>query len=132
MVTPICCVTSTVALPDLVESAADVAVTVTNAGSGACDGAVYRPPAVIVPQVDPTHPVPLNPQVTAVLLEPVTVAVNCWRAPTLSDGLLGETVTTMLFGATIVTGVEPVIDPFESEVAVTVTIFGLGAVAGAV
>jgi hypothetical protein len=87
---------------------------------------------VIVPQVDPTHPVPVNPQVTAVLLEPVTVAVNCCLAPTLSDGPLGETVTTILFGATMVTTVEPVIDPFESEVALTVTTLGLGAVAGAV
>jgi hypothetical protein len=87
---------------------------------------------VIVPQVDPTQPIPLNPQVTAVLLDPVTVAVNCCFAPTLSDGLLGETVTMMLLGATMVTGVEPLIDPFESAVAVTVTTLGLGAVAGAV
>jgi hypothetical protein len=118
--------------PNLVESAADVAVTVTKAGSGAWDGAVYRPLVLIVPQVDPTQPTPLSLQVTEVLLDPVTVAVNCCCAPVLMEGSLGETVTLMLLGAPIETVVDPDIVPFESEVALTVTVFGLGAVAGAV
>jgi hypothetical protein len=86
----------------------------------------------MVPHSDPTQPIPLRLQVTAVLLVPVTLALNCCCDPALTDGLLGVTATVMLLGATIVAVVEPVIAPFESEVAVTVTLFGLGAVAGAV
>ena len=61
-------------------------------------------------------------------------AVEIYSEPliALTDGLLGVTATVMLLGATIVAVVDPVIAPFESEVAVTVTLFGLGAVAGAV
>lgn len=73
----ICCVTCTEALPDLVGSATDVAVTVTKGGLGAADGAVYRPLVEMVPQSVPVQPVPLRLHVTAVLLDPVTVALNC-------------------------------------------------------
>jgi hypothetical protein len=131
MLTAICSVTVTVALADLLESAADVAVTVTNGGSGAAEGAVYRPADVIVPQSAPIQPTPLSPQVTAVLLDPVTLAVNCCFAPVPTDGPLGEMLTLMELGAPIVTVVEPDIAPSISEVAVTVTLFGLGAVPGA-
>jgi hypothetical protein len=121
-----------VANPDLVLSATDVAVTVTNGGSGASDGAVYRPDEVIVPQVELKQPIPLSPHVTAVLLVPVTAALNCCCAPVFKDGPLGVTVTPILFGPTMVAVVEPEIDPFESDVAVTVTTFGVGTVVGAV
>ena len=77
MVIPTVCVTVTDALADLLGSATDVAVTVTNGGLGAVEGAVYRPDEVILPQSVPTQPVPLRLQVTAVLLVPVTLAVNC-------------------------------------------------------
>ena len=87
---------------------------------------------VIAPQSEPAHPVPLNPHVTAVLLDPVTVAVNCCFAPALSDVSEGETVTPIVVGATIFTAVEPEMAPFASDVAVTVTVFGEGTVAGAV
>ena len=46
--------------------------------------------------------------------------------------LFGETLTLTVPGAEIVTVVEPVIEVFESNVAVTTTVFGLGGVAGAV
>ena len=132
MLTPICAVTVTVALPDLVESAADVAVIVTNGGLGAEDGEVYKPVVLIVPHDEPTQPIPLSPHVTDVLLDPVTVAVNCCFAPAPTVGASGETLTLMELGDPIVTVAEPDIAPFMSEVAVTVTMFGLGAVAGAV
>lgn len=132
MLTPICSVMVTLALPDLVESAADVAVTVTNGGLGAEDGAVYRPVVLIVPHDEPMQPTPLSPHVTDVLLDPVTVAVNCCFAPAPTAGSLGETLTLMEPGDPIVTVAEPDTAPFMSEVAVTVTVFGLGAVPGAV
>jgi hypothetical protein len=132
IVTPICCVISRLAVPDLVVSATEVAVTVTKLGLGASDGAVYRPVEVILPQIVPAQPVPLMLQVTEVLLVPVTVAVNCCFPPTPTDGFAGETLTAMLFGATIVTTVEPEIAPLKSDVAVTNTVFGAGAAAGAV
>lgn len=69
--------TVTDALADLVGSAADVAVTVTNGGLGTADGAVYRPLLEMVPQMLPAQPEPLRLQLTAVLADPVTVAVNC-------------------------------------------------------
>ena len=63
----------TVAEPDLVASACDVATTLTAAGLGRVAGAVYRPVALIVPLPLP----PVTDHVTAVLVELVTVAVNC-------------------------------------------------------
>ena len=85
-----------------------------------------------MPQSEAAHPVPLNPQVTEVLLDPVTVALNCCCAPASTDGSEGETVTPICDGAAIVAVVEPEMAPFVSDVAFTVTVFGDGAVAGAV
>ena len=60
--------------PDLVESAEDVAVTVTVAGFGTGNGgAVYSPVLSTVPLAAP----PVTAQVTAVFDVPVTFAVNC-------------------------------------------------------
>ena len=65
--------TVTAALAVLVESAAAIAVTVTcNGWSG--EGAVYRPVVEIVPVWVLPPVTPLTCQVTAVLVEPVTVA----------------------------------------------------------
>ena len=63
----------TFAEPDFVASACEVAVTVTCAGLGTVDGAVYSPLAEIVPLAAP----PVTLQVTAVFVVPVTLAVNC-------------------------------------------------------
>jgi hypothetical protein len=61
------------AVPDLVVSAADVAVIVTLAGKPlAMVGAVYKPLALMVPPLEG-----VTAQVTAVLVAFVTVAVNC-------------------------------------------------------
>jgi len=87
---------------------------------------------VIVPQAAPAQPNPLTLQVTAVLLDPVIVAVNCCFAAMFSSALLGEILTFTVTGAIIVTVVEPDIDGVESDVAVTTTALGLGAVFGAV
>jgi hypothetical protein len=70
-------VTVALADPDFVVSAWDTAVTVTVAGLGTAEGAVYSPEVEIVP-TDEFPPVTLFAcQVTAVLEVPVTVAVNC-------------------------------------------------------
>jgi hypothetical protein len=46
---------------------------------------VYIPVEEILP--------PLAFQLTAVLLVPLTLAVNCWPFPTCSDAALGSTAT---------------------------------------
>lgn len=80
----------------------------------------------------PAQPKPVTLQVTAVLLFPVTAALNCCWAPVFSWTLAGETVTPTCVLDEIVTVVDPDIDRFDREVAVTTTVAGLGAVAGAV
>jgi len=125
-------VTVTVAVPDFVGSATDVAVTVTNDGLGGVAGAVYKPPVVILPQDGPPQPNPVTLQVTPVLVDPVTVALNCCCAPVLSSTLPGDTLTLTTEGAITVTVVEPEIAWFDSDVALTLTIFGVGALDGAV
>jgi hypothetical protein len=65
-------VTVTMAEPDLEVSAWDVPVTLTWAGAGTVEGAVYTPAAVMVPFAAP----PTTLQFTAVFEVPVTVAVN--------------------------------------------------------
>ena len=85
----------------------------------------------MVPQVVPAQANPLNVHVTAVLLAPVTVALNCrWPfTPTELDS--GETVTPTLDEATVAV-VEPETPGLVMDIAVTFTVSGLGAVAGAV
>lgn len=120
----------TTALLDLVESAFEVAVTVTCAGVGTAAGAVYRPVDEIVPQVAPEQPVPAKLQVTAVFVVPVTVAVNCRVFRTTSCTVVGETCTTTGGRIVTVTDDDLVISAFA--VAVTVTCAGFGTAAGAV
>lgn len=109
--------TVTVAEADLVESAALVAVTVK---LPAVLGAVNRPDVEMEP--------PLADQVTAVLLEPVTVAVNCCVPPVASEAEPGLTETATVWGAVTVTVAEA--DWVESATLVAVTVY-VPATAGA-
>src|SRR5271157_4119133 len=83
----------TVAEPDMVGYASNVAVTATSGGLGTLAGAVYRPLLVTVPHARPVQPLPDTLQITTVLLVPVTVAVNCVCFPVCTCALAGETVT---------------------------------------
>jgi hypothetical protein len=85
-------VTVTVADPDLGEFACEVAMTLTVAGFGTVDGAVYSPPLEIVPFDAP----PLTLQVTAMFDVPVTVAVNCSVFPVATLALAGATETVIV------------------------------------
>ena len=111
--------TVTVAVADLVESATEVAVTETWAGFGTDEGAVYRPPLVMVPQADPAQPDPARLQVTAVLEVFVTVAVNCCCFPATTPAEVGETLTAT--GKATVTVAEPDFEGSARETASTVT-----------
>ena len=61
----------------LLVSAELVAVTVTVAGDGTAEGAVYSPLLAIVPQAVALHPAPCKVHVTAVFEVPTTDAFNC-------------------------------------------------------
>jgi hypothetical protein len=69
-------VSVTVAWAFLVVSACETAKTVTDAGFGSVCGAVYTPVVLMVPIIASPPGSPFTCQVTAVLVEPVTVAVN--------------------------------------------------------
>ena len=77
MLTDIVSLMLTVALPDLVLSATEIAVTLTWFGVGALLGAVYRPLVDMVPHVAPVQPLPATLHDTAVFVVSVTVAVSC-------------------------------------------------------
>ena len=124
------CVMVTVEDADFVVSAFEVAVTVTVAGLGTAEGAVYRPLLEIVPQVAPEQPLPLRLQLTAVLDMPVTVAVNCCVLPTTTVAVIGETLTPT--AGRMVTLAEAVFVESAFDFAVMVTRAGLGRVPGAV
>jgi hypothetical protein len=87
--------TVTFVVADLLASALLRAVTAKVAAEET-EGAVNKPAAEIEP--------PVEVQVTPVLEDPVTVAVNCWVAPELSVGFCGATVTLTGAGG----GVDPV------------------------
>ena len=70
-------VSVTVALATWVVSACEVAVITCVTLAGKIVGAVYKPVVLMVPTFALPPGVPLTAQVTAVLVEPVTVAVNC-------------------------------------------------------
>jgi hypothetical protein len=122
----------TVALSNFVLSATETAVTVTATGFGIVAGAVYNPPAVIVPTVASPPAVPLTSHVTAVFAEFATVAVNCCVPFTATLGVFGETVTVTAGGAVTVTDAVPLLVLSACETAVTVTVAGAGTDAGAV
>jgi hypothetical protein len=85
----------------------------------------------MLPHVVPAHPAPLRLHVTAVFVEPVTLAANCCCAPMPTEAVPGETVRLTLEDV-IVSVVEATTPGLEIEPAVTVTDAGLGAEAGAV
>jgi len=113
----------TAALADLVGSATLWAVTVTVCDVRTLDGAVYRPAEEIVPTDG------LMDQVSAALLAPETVAVNCC----VSDGsklTVDGLRDTVIAWRTVITAVAA----FEGSamlVAVIVTVWVVGAVLGA-
>src|SRR3954451_9962265 len=77
-------VTVTVAEPDEPGATVLVARTVTAAGDGTVAGAVYLPPASMVPIVPSPPVMPLTLQIT-VAVAPVTVAVNACEPPVCTD-----------------------------------------------
>jgi hypothetical protein len=79
-----------------VESAALVAVILTDPGLGTSAGAVYRPPTEIVPTVTLPLDTPFTLHVTAVLEVPVTVGVNCCVPPTATVAVTGEMETVIV------------------------------------
>jgi hypothetical protein len=84
----------TVAVPVIVASATDFALTVTAAGLGTVAGAVYFPLVSIVPQLAPEQPDPEALQVTAGFAPlGVTVAWNFWTPPVRTGVLEGNMVT---------------------------------------
>jgi len=101
--------TVTVADADFVESAALVAVTLK---VPAALGAVYRPPVETVPLV--------ADQFTAVLLLPVTVALNCWVPLLNIEADTGEIVTATTGAALTVTFADA--DLVESATLVALTV----------
>ena len=112
-----------VALDDLVGSATLCAVTVTVCDVRTLDGPVYRPAEEMVPTDG------LIDQVTAVLLVPKTVAVNCCvpeGAKLTVDGLR-DIVTAWRSMITAVT----VFEGSAMLVAVIITFWVVGAVLGA-
>jgi hypothetical protein len=116
--------------PVLDASAALVAVTVTVAGAGTADGAVYSPVPLTVPQAAALHPAPCTLHVTVVFDVPTTDALSCCVPPVTTEVLLGVTVTTIT--GTMVTLAEAVLLGAAMLVAATVTLGGEGATDGAV
>lgn len=131
-----------VALALFVVSATDVAVSVTVAGEGTAPGAVYLiavPDALvaaeIIPQVAAVQPVPDSAQVTPWFAEsPVTVAVKLEVPLTTTIAVVceSETATPAVAPAVIVIVAAADFVPSVTDVAVIVTVAGLGTVPGAV
>ena len=92
-------------------------------------GAVYRPAEEIVPHEAPLQPVPVRVHVTLVLVEPVTVAMNCCVLPAATLTAVGEIVTAT--GITIVTVAVADFVGSAFEATLTVTCEGVGIAAGA-
>jgi hypothetical protein len=124
--------TVTVALADLVGSATDVAVREKKGGLGGAEGAVNNPEELTVPHTVPAQPVPAIVQVTAVLDEPVTLALNCFCALTPTWAVVGEIEIPTAPPELMVTVADADLVGSDNKVAVTATIGGLGALAGAV
>ena len=84
----------------------------------------------MVPQAVPLQPLPDSLQVTAVFEVFNTAAVNCCCAPVTSWAVAGE-IDTEIGGMTVTVAVLDFVGS-ATEVAMTDTCAGLGAVAGAV
>ena len=84
------------------------------------------------PQVAPEQPAPESVQLTPLFEGSFcTVAVKPVESPAWTEAEAGFTETEMGNGVVIVTGAEADLVPSEMEVAVTETVAGAGAVAGA-
>jgi hypothetical protein len=113
-----------------VESAAETAVTVTTGGEGTVIGAVYTPVAEIMPTVAFPPATLLTLQVTVVLEDPLTVAMNVWVMPVCTLAVIG--VIDTMTGVVMVTCAEADFVGSAADVADTVTVAGVGADTGAV
>src|SRR5262245_44055752 len=121
--------TVTVAEPERFVSALDLAVTVTLEAETEA-GAVYSPLVPIVPTVAFPPTTPFTLQVTPRFWESFcTVAVNCSVAEICSEAEAGETDTAI--GAVTAIVADAVFEASATDVAVSVTEAGLGALAGA-
>src|SRR5271168_3506513 len=114
----------------LVVSACDVTLTVTTPGLGTIAGAVYKPDALIFPQLEPVQPVPETPHDTAVFALPVTCAENCTEAAGASLAEVGE-IVILTTGTTVTVALADLVGS-ATEVAVTEKNGGLGGAGGAV
>ena len=125
------------AVPVLVESAALVAVMVTGFVLGRVEGAVYVatcapvPLVTIVPTAEFPLAMPFTDHVTEVTLVSATAAVITSVPPTGKLAYDGDTRTETAVG-TIVTVAEAERLELDWLVTVTVAVFGLGTLAGAV
>jgi len=77
---------------DFVVSAWEITAIVMVVWLGRTLGALYKPFVSIVPLMASPPVAPFTCQVTAVLVDPVTVAVNCCVAPPATLALVGEMV----------------------------------------
>ena len=84
----------------------------------------------MMPHADPEQPVPLTLQVTPVSVVPVTLAMNCWVAPSAICAEVGDMLTPIF--CEIVTVAELDFVESATDVDVTVTNDGFGGVVGAV
>jgi hypothetical protein len=86
----------TLALPDLELSSVLVAATVTAAGEGGADGAVYvavaAPVPATVPIVELPPAIPFTLQLTSAFVVPEMLAVNTCAPPEGTFAVAGETV----------------------------------------
>jgi hypothetical protein len=120
----------TCAEADLVVSACDVTLTTTTAGFGTIAGAVYKPAALICPQLEPVQPVPETPHDTEVFALPVTCAENCTEAAGASLAEVGE-IVILTAGTTVTVALADLVGS-ATDVAVSEKNGGLGGATGAV
>lgn len=105
----------TLALADLEVSSMLAAVTVTVAGDGGADGAVYVAVAVpvpvfaIVPIIELPPAIPFTLQVTPVLIVPETLAVNTCAPPDGTLAVAGESEMLIAMLPSRFTVAEPLI-----------------------
>jgi hypothetical protein len=118
--------------PDTEGSATEIAEMVTWGEGGTFEGAVYRPFAVRVPHDDVPQLAPVICHVTPVMVVPLTLATNCCRRPTDTVACAGDTVTATSEVEPRITEALAEAVRSASDVAVTVTTFDVGVVAGAV
>jgi hypothetical protein len=120
----------TCVVPERAVSATDTAVIVTFAGVGTEAGAAYIPVLEMVPTVEFPPATPFTCHVTAVFDVLPTVAVNVCEPETVTVALAGLT-ETVIMGVTV-TCAEADFVVSAADTAVTVTVAGDGAAAGAV